>query len=197
MTKPISAITIPSTDIESKAKGVGDKGYSTRPLASSGPTGATFISGSIQSYPMPRVAIIVGSDSDKELSDAAASTLREFGVDHEQKILSAHRNLKALTQYVEATDAQVFICIAGLAAALPGVVAAQTIKPVIGVPKEVKLGGIDSLLSIVQMPTGIPVATVAIDGSKNAAILAVEMLALSDKQLSDRLIEYRRKRVNG
>jgi len=159
------------------------------------PCGTTFISGSPQSYPMPKVAIIVGSDSDKELSDAAASTLKEFGVECEQRTLSAHRNLKALTQYVEATDAYVFICIAGLAAALPGVVAAQTIKPVIGVPKEVKLGGIDSLLSIVQMPTGVPVATVAIDGAKNAALLAVEMLALSDKQLSERLLEYRRKRA--
>jgi 5-(carboxyamino)imidazole ribonucleotide mutase len=144
---------------------------------------------------MQKVAIIVGSDSDKELSDAVASTLLEFGVDFEQKTLSAHRNLKALSQYVEASDAQVFICIAGLAAALPGVVASQTIKPVIGVPKEVKLGGIDSLLSIVQMPTGVPVATVAIDGAKNAALLAVEMFALSDKQLSERLVEYRRKRA--
>jgi 5-(carboxyamino)imidazole ribonucleotide mutase len=189
--------TIPKTDIESKTRGVGNKGHSTRPLASSGPTGATFISGPIQSYPMPRVAIIVGSDSDKELSDAAASTLREFGVDHEQKTLSAHRNLKALTQYIEATDAQVFICIAGLAAALPGVVAAQTIKPVIGVPKEVKLGGIDSLLSIVQMPTGVPVATVGIDGAKNAAILAIEILALSDKAIKEKLNEYRQKRASG
>jgi 5-(carboxyamino)imidazole ribonucleotide mutase len=144
---------------------------------------------------MPKVAIIVGSDSDKELSDATALTLREFGVDFEQKTLSAHRNLKALTQYVEATDAHVFICIAGLAAALPGIVAAQTTKPVIGVPKEVKLGGIDSLLSIVQMPSGVPVATVSIDGAKNAALLAVEILALSDKQLSVRLTEYRQKRA--
>ena len=142
---------------------------------------------------MPKVAIIVGSDSDKELSDAAASTLKEFGVEYEQRTLSAHRNLKALIQYVESTDAQVFICIAGLAAALPGVVAAQTIKPVIGVPKEVKLGGIDSLLSIVQMPTGVPVATVAIDGAKNAAILAIEILAISDKEIKDKLEGYRQK----
>ncbi|MGD0803187.1 MAG: 5-(carboxyamino)imidazole ribonucleotide mutase [Candidatus Bathyarchaeia archaeon] len=144
---------------------------------------------------MPKVAIIVGSDSDKELSEAASTILREFGIDHEQKTLSAHRNLKALTQYIEATDAQVFICIAGLAAALPGIVAAQTIKPVIGVPKEVMLGGIDSLLSIVQMPTGVPVATVAINGAKNAAFLAIEILSLSDKHLEERLQEYRRKRA--
>ena len=146
---------------------------------------------------MPKVAIIVGSDSDKELSEAAAGILKEFGAEYEQKTLSAHRNAKALTEYVEGTEAQVFICIAGLAAALPGAVAAQTIKPVIGVPKEVKLGGIDALLSIVQMPTGVPVATVGIDGAKNAALLAVEILALSDKKLEEKLVEYRRKRASG
>ncbi len=146
---------------------------------------------------MSKVAIIVGSDSDKELSDAAAGILKEFGADYEQKILSAHRSPKALAEYVEKSDANVFICIAGLAAALPGAVAALTIKPVIGVPKEVKLGGIDSLLSMVQMPTGVPVATVGIDGAKNAALLAVEIFALSDKKLGDRLTEYRRKRASG
>ena len=144
---------------------------------------------------MPKVAIIIGSDSDKELSDTAASMLREFGVEYEQRTLSAHRNIRSLAQFVEDTDVQVFICIAGLAAALPGVVAAQTTKPVIGVPKDVKLGGIDALLSIVQMPTGVPVATVAIDGAKNAALLAVEILAIADKQLNERLQEYRRKRA--
>lgn len=144
---------------------------------------------------MSKVAIIIGSDSDKELSDAAAGILKEFGAEYEQRTLSAHRSPKALAQYVESTDAEVFICIAGLAAALPGAVAAQTIKPVIGVPKEVKLGGIDALLSIVQMPTGVPVATVGIDAAKNAALLAVEILALSDKKLNERLVEYRRKRA--
>jgi len=146
---------------------------------------------------MSKVSIIIGSDSDKELSDAAAGILKEFGAEYEQRTLSAHRSPKALAQYVESTDAEVFICIAGLAAALPGAVAAQTIKPVIGVPKEVKLGGIDALLSIVQMPTGVPVATVGIDGAKNAALLAIEILALSDKQLKESLIEYRRKRASG
>lgn len=146
---------------------------------------------------MPKVAIIIGSDSDKELSEAAAGILKEFGAEYEQRTLSAHRNPKTLADYVEGTDAQVFICIAGLAAALPGAVAAQTIKPVIGVPKEVKLGGMDSLLSIVQMPTGVPVATVGIDAAKNAALLAVEMLALSNDKLSDHLTEYRRKRAAG
>jgi 5-(carboxyamino)imidazole ribonucleotide mutase len=144
---------------------------------------------------MNKVAIIIGSDSDKELSDAASTILKEFGVEYDQRTLSAHRNPKELDQFVNATDAQVFICIAGLAAALPGVVAALTIKPVIGVPKEVKLGGIDALLSIVQMPIGVPVATVGIDGAKNAALLAVEILALSDKKLNERLTEYRHRRA--
>jgi len=146
---------------------------------------------------MVQVSIIVGSESDKELSEAAADILKEFSVSHEQKMLSAHRNPKALAVYVESSDACVFVCIAGLAAALPGIVAAHTIKPVIGVPKEVKLGGIDSLLSIVQMPTGVPVATVGIDGAKNAALLAVEILAITDKQLGEKLTEYRRKRAAG
>ncbi len=145
---------------------------------------------------MSKVAVIIGSDSDKELSEAATGILKEFGAGYEQRTLSAHRNPKALAEYVESTDADVFICIAGLAAALPGVVAALTIKPVIGVPREVKLGGIDSLLSIVQMPTGVPVATVGIDAAKNAALLAVEILAVSDKKLSERLTEYRRKRAS-
>ena len=145
---------------------------------------------------MQKVAIIIGSDSDKELSDAASTILKEFGVEYYQRTLSAHRSPEALTQFVDDTDAQVFICIAGLSAALPGAVAALTIKPVIGVPKEVKLGGIDALLSIVQMPTGVPVATVGIDGAKNAALLAVEILALSDKKLDESLAEYRRKRAS-
>jgi 5-(carboxyamino)imidazole ribonucleotide mutase len=143
---------------------------------------------------MSKVAIIIGSDSDKELSDATASILKEFSVEYEQRTLSAHRNPKALAQYVETTEAQVFICIAGLAAALPGAVAAQTIKPVIGVPKEVKLGGMDALLSIVQMPTGVPVATVGIDGAKNAALLAVEILAVHDESLKKKLLDYRDRR---
>jgi 5-(carboxyamino)imidazole ribonucleotide mutase len=143
---------------------------------------------------MSKVAIIIGSDSDKELSDTTASILKEFSVEYEQRTLSAHRNPKALAQYVETTEAQVFICIAGLAAALPGAVAAQTIKPVIGVPKEVKLGGMDALLSIVQMPTGVPVATVGIDGAKNAALLAVEILAVHDESLKKKLLDYRDRR---
>ena len=123
--------------------------------------------------------------------------MNDFGVEYEMKIISAHRNPKQLTDYVENSQAKIFITIAGLAAALPGVVAAHTVKPVIGVPRDVKLGGMDALLSIVQMPTGVPVATVGIDNAKNAALLAIEILAISDKSLNEKIAEYRRKRASG
>jgi 5-(carboxyamino)imidazole ribonucleotide mutase len=140
---------------------------------------------------MPTVAIIAGSKTDQELSDKAAQTLKELGVTHEQQTISAHRNPDKLTAYIKNSDAQVYICIAGLSAALPGSVAAQTIKPVIGVPKEAKLLGLDSLLSIAQMPPGIPVATVGIDNARNAALLAAEILALNDPELAKRLKQER------
>lgn len=146
---------------------------------------------------MVTVSIIIGSESDRELGDVAANQLREFGVGHELKTLSAHRNPKALAQYVDSTDAEVFIAIAGLSAALPGAIAALTVKPVIGVPKEVKLGGVDALLSMVQMPTGVPVATVGVDAAKNAALLAVEILAVGDEKLRQKLVEFREKRAGG
>ena len=143
---------------------------------------------------MVQVSIVIGSDSDRELGEAAAEQLEEFGVEHELKVLSAHRNPKALAEYVESTDAEVFIAIAGLSAALPGAIAAQTVRPVIGVPKEVKLGGLDALLSIAQMPTGVPVATVGVDAAKNAALLAVEILAVHDESLEKKLLDYRDRR---
>jgi len=143
---------------------------------------------------MTKVAVIIGSESDAEQGEKAVQMLQEFGIPCELNVISAHRNPERLASYVKNGDADVYICVAGLAAALPGAVAAQTIKPVIGVPKDVKLGGLDSLLSIVQMPTGVPVATVAIDGARNAALLAVEILALSDKRLEEKLHEYREKR---
>jgi 5-(carboxyamino)imidazole ribonucleotide mutase len=146
---------------------------------------------------MVTVSIIIGSESDRELGDVAANQLREFGVGHELKTLSAHRNPKALAQYVDSTDAEVFIAIAGLSAALPGAIAALTVKPVIGVPKEVKLGGVDALLSMIQMPTGVPVATVGVDAAKNAALLAVEILAVGDEKLRQKLVEFREKRAGG
>ncbi len=145
---------------------------------------------------MVNVSVIIGSTSDKELGEKATEILKEFDVTYDLQVISAHRNPEKLAKYVKESTAKVFITIAGLAAALPGAVAAHTIKPVIGVPKEVKLGGLDSLLSIVQMPTGVPVATVGIDASKNAALLAVEILALQDLELARKLVQYREKRAN-
>ena len=144
---------------------------------------------------MVDVAVIIGSKSDQELGDKAAKMLKDFNVDYDLQVISAHRNPDKLAKYVKGSPAKVFICIAGLAAALPGAVAAQTIKPVIGVPKDVKLGGLDSLLSIVQMPTGVPVASVAIDGANNAALLAIEILALNDESLAKKVVAYREKRA--
>lgn len=142
---------------------------------------------------MARVSLIIGSESDRELGDKAEAILKDFGVDHDFEVFSAHRNPQALKDFVEASDSEVFIAIAGLSAALPGFIAAHTLKPVIGVPKDVKLGGLDSLLSIVQMPTGVPVACVGIDNARNAALLAIEILALADEGLKEKLGEYRRK----
>ncbi len=148
-----------------------------------------------RSSKMTRVSLIIGSTSDREIGDKAEAVLKEFGVDHDYQVYSAHRNSKALQEYIEASDASVYIAIAGLSAALPGFIAAHTLKPVIGVPKDAKLGGIDSLLSIAQMPPGIPVACVGIDNSRNGALLAIEILALSDEGLKEKLVEYRRKRA--
>ncbi|HEX9915384.1 MAG TPA: 5-(carboxyamino)imidazole ribonucleotide mutase [Candidatus Bathyarchaeia archaeon] len=140
---------------------------------------------------MPKVAIIAGSKTDQDLSDKAAQTLDELGIPHEQQTISAHRSPDTLTSYVKNSDAQVYICIAGLSAALPGAVAAHTVKPVIGVPKEAKLMGLDSLLSIAQMPPGVPVATVGIDNARNAALLAAQILALNDPTLAKKLLKQK------
>ncbi|MEM3006223.1 MAG: 5-(carboxyamino)imidazole ribonucleotide mutase [Candidatus Bathyarchaeia archaeon] len=137
------------------------------------------------------VSIIIGSESDRALGEQAEGVLREFGVECELKVLSAHRNPKDLEEYIEGCNCEVYIAIAGLSAALPGFIASRTIRPVIGVPREVKLGGLDSLLSIVQMPTGVPVACVGIDSARNAAILAVEILALKYEELKERLRGHR------
>lgn len=144
---------------------------------------------------MVDVAVIIGSKSDQELGDKTAKMLQDFDVAYDLQVISAHRNPDRLTKYIKESKAKVFVCIAGLAAALPGAVASHTIKPVIGVPKEVKLGGLDSLLSIVQMPTGVPVAAVAIDGANNAALLAIQILGLSDEKLAKKFQEYREKRA--
>ncbi len=143
---------------------------------------------------MAKAAVIVGSKSDDELGRNIVGFLKEFDVDCDYRVLSAHRNPDELDSFVKNSDAEVFIAVAGLSAALPGVIASKTVKPVIGVPREVKLGGLDALLSIVQMPPGIPVAAVGVDNWKNAAILAVEILSLKYPGLAERLKEERKKR---
>lgn len=125
---------------------------------------------------MVDVAVILGSASDRPIADRAVEVLSKNGVSYDVQVLSAHRNPDELDAYVKKSDAKVFIAIAGLSAALPGVIASRTDKPVIGVPVSAKLGGLDALLSIVQMPRGIPVACVGIDNGDNAAYLAVRIL---------------------
>jgi 5-(carboxyamino)imidazole ribonucleotide mutase len=127
------------------------------------------------------VSVIAGSTSDKDVYEKAEKVLNERRIPYELKILSAHRNPEELDEYVQNTDALVFIAVAGLAAALPGVIASKTERPVIGVPVNAKLGGLDALLSIVQMPPRVPVACVGIDRGDNAAYLAIQILKLSGK----------------
>ncbi len=144
----------------------------------------------------PLVAIMLGSASDLEQVEPARTTLKEFGVPCELRILSAHRTPDQALKYAAEADSrgiEVIIAAAGGAAHLPGVVAAKTLLPVIGIPIRSKaLNGLDSLLSIVQMPAGIPVATVAIDGSVNAALLAVAILAGKHPELRTKLQRYRK-----
>ncbi len=127
---------------------------------------------------MADVLIIAGSKSDKAVVDKAEGVLKDGGVDYSVEYCSAHREPDRLNEILSKSDAKVFICVAGLSAALPGVVASKTDKPVIGVPVESKLGGLDALLSTVQMPPGVPVACVGIDNGKNAAHLAIRILGL-------------------
>lgn len=139
----------------------------------------------------------MGSASDWDVMSPACTTLEEFGIAYEKRVLSAHRNPGPLADYVKAArdnGFDVIIAGAGGAAHLSGVIAALTTLPVIGVPVKSKaLNGLDSLLSIVQMPAGIPVATMSIDGAKNAALMAVSILALNNPPLTDLLEEFRRK----
>jgi 5-(carboxyamino)imidazole ribonucleotide mutase len=149
----------------------------------------------------PLVAILMGSDSDWPVMEQAAKMLDSFGVGWEAHPFSAHRSPELVRSYV-VTEApsrgiKVFIAAAGGAAHLAGVVAAHTTQPVIGVPINSKLQGMDSLLSTLQMPKGVPVATVAIDGAANAAILAVQCLALSDGRLAKALADYKASLVEG
>lgn len=143
-----------------------------------------------------KVGIVMGSVSDRPVMDGAVEVLKDFGVEHEVKIYSAHRTPAALEKWVSELRDRGFaavIAAAGGAAHLAGVVAAFTTLPVIGVPvKSKSLEGLDSLLSMVQMPSGIPVATVAIDGAKNAALLAIEIMAVTDKSLAQKLSDFRK-----
>ncbi|MER2080991.1 MAG: 5-(carboxyamino)imidazole ribonucleotide mutase [Ruminococcus sp.] len=140
---------------------------------------------------MKKVAIIMGSDSDFPVVSKAVKKLKEFEVPYEVHVMSAHRTPDAAIAFSAGAKANgfgVIIAAAGMAAHLAGVLAAKTILPVIGIPcKSAQLDGMDALLATVMMPTGIPVATVAVDGAANAAILAVEMLALSDETLARKL----------
>lgn len=141
-----------------------------------------------------QVAIIIGSKSDKEAMQPALALLTDWSISSEMRVLSAHRTPEALEVYLaqcHEQNVQVFICAAGMAAHLAGAVAARTTRPVIGVPMEGKMMGLDSLLSTAQMPPGIPVATVAVGGAKNAAILAAQILALNDIRIGLRLKELR------
>jgi 5-(carboxyamino)imidazole ribonucleotide mutase len=142
-----------------------------------------------------KVAIIFGSKSDKDVMKGAAQALKEFNVEYKAFILSAHRVPEKLMEVLKQTEKDGFECIiagAGLAAHLPGVIASHTTLPVIGVPINAAVNGMDSLLSIVQMPKSIPVATVGINNSYNAGMLAVQILALKYPELKEGLIEFRR-----
>ena len=142
-----------------------------------------------------KVAIIMGSTSDLETMSGAFGILEDFGIEFEKRVISAHRTPELMFEYTKSLKERGFgvvIAGAGGAAHLAGVAAGLTTLPVIAVPMPTKnLGGLDSLLSMVQMPTGIPVATVAIGGAKNAAILAAEILALSDKEIDGKIAAYR------
>jgi len=124
------------------------------------------------------IAVISGSRSDQPVVDRVLRVLEEKGADHEERVLSAHRNPEKLERYIKETDAKIFIAVAGLSAALPGFIASRTDRPVIGVPVSAKLGGLDALLAISQMPPGVPVACVGIDSGENAALLALRILLL-------------------
>ncbi len=146
----------------------------------------------------PLIGILMGSKSDLDTMNHAAETLESLGIPFEMKILSAHRNPDQVNEYAATArdrGLKVIIAGAGMAAALPGVIAALTPLPVLGVPMETKVGGLDSLLSMAQMPGGVPVGTLAIGkaGAKNAALLAASILALGDKKIAAGLDDFRKK----
>jgi 5-(carboxyamino)imidazole ribonucleotide mutase len=134
-----------------------------------------------------KISLIIGSKSDKEVGDDIYNIVRSFDVEIDYQIISAHRDPERLDHYLRNHEADVYIAVAGLSAALPGYIASRTLKPVIGVPRNVKLGGLDSLLSISQMPPGVPVACVGVDNGKNAAYLALRILGLLDNDIIKKL----------
>ena len=144
---------------------------------------------------MAKVAIVMGSNSDLPVVKGAIDKLKQFGVEYEARVISAHRTPQAAEEFAKGAEdrgVSVIIAAAGKAAHIGGVIAAYTTLPVIALPiKSSLMDGLDSLLSMVQMPSGIPVATVAVNGADNAGILAVQMLALSDKSLSDKLKQFK------
>ena len=147
------------------------------------------------------ISIIMGSDSDLPIMEETTKILKSFGIKYEMKILSAHRTPDAVRKYVKRAEKKgikIFIAGAGAAAHLPGVIASHTTLPIIGVPLGSELKGLDSLFSIVQMPKGVPVATMAIGkaGAINAAILAAEIFALSDRKIKKRIQDFRQKMTN-
>ena len=148
-----------------------------------------------------KVAVLMGSANDRDKMAPAVETLGKFGIEVDERVLSAHRNPEQVTALASSARDEgyvAFICGAGMAAHLAGVVAAHTTLPVVGVPcSGGALNGVDALYSTVQMPKGIPVATVAIDGALNAALLVVEMLAINDEGLAKALGEDRRERAGG
>lgn len=150
---------------------------------------------------MKKVAVIMGSDSDFPTVKAAISELKAYGVPFEVHVMSAHRTPELASEFASSAkknDFGVIICAAGMAAHLAGVIAGHTTLPVIGIPiKSGAMNGLDALLATVQMPSGIPVATVAVDGAKNAAVLAIQMLALSDEDLAAKLEDAKQKMIDG
>lgn len=147
-----------------------------------------------------KVAIIMGSDSDFPVVKDAAAELKSYGVPYEVHIMSAHRTPELASEFASKAKENgfgVIICAAGMAAHLAGVVAGHTTLPVIGIPMKSSFDGLDALLATVQMPSGIPVATVAVNGAKNAAILAVQMLAINDEELAAKLADAKLKMIEG
>lgn len=149
---------------------------------------------------LKKVAVIMGSDSDFPIVKEAVAELKSYGVPYDVHVMSAHRTPEMASEFASKAKENGFgiiICAAGMAAHLAGVIAGHTTLPVIGIPIRSSFDGLDALLATVQMPSGIPVATVAVNGAKNAAILAIQMLALSDNELAEKLADAKIKMIEG